>query len=420
MRLLFVTDRYPPYLVGGYEVLCHDVVRRLAARGHECLVLTSDYRATGREREPGVIRRLHLPHTSPRLLQHAWWERADAALLRRCVAEFRPDLVSTWSMLWLFGSLHRIIREFQVPVLANLHGLWIKTHLHYHRAWCDAWARPGGNAANDVIKRALRHGLQRLDRDWARPLEESEIRLDHAVFGSEFTRQEYLEAGIRLPDSRVIYSGIDTRSFTSRPLPARPSELSLLYLGRLVPEKGAHVAIDAVGLLVARGRPVRLTIVGIPGYPFDYAPGLREQVARLGLEAAVAFGDPVANDRLPETYAAHEVFLFPSWHREATSMALLGAMSCGRAVVSTAIGGSSEVLRDENNALVVPAGDPEALAASIERLLDEPGLARRLGAAARETIVSRFDLETVTSQMEAYVTQLTSRPAGLASDSGRG
>ncbi len=409
MRLLFVTDRYPPYLVGGYEVLCHDVVHRLAARGHECLVLTSDYRATGREREPGIVRRLHLPHTSPRLLQHTWWERSDAALLRRTVASFRPDLVSTWSMLWLFGSLHRGIAAIHVPVVANLHGIWLKTHLHYHHEWCATWARPGGNRLNDLLKRCVRTGMRALDRDWDRALEQSELRLDHAVFGSEFTRQEYLETGFRLPDSRVIYSGIDTSRFTARPLAERPDGLSLLYVGRLVPEKGAHIAIEAVERLVSRKRPVRLTVVGIPGFPFDYAPGLRDQVARLGLGDVVRFADPVPNDRLPEVYAAHDVFLFPSWHREATSMALLGAMSCGMAVVSTTAGGSGEVLRHDKNALVVPAEDPQAITAAVERLLDEAGLAWRLGAEARDTMTSGFDIETVTSQMERYLSQVAGR-----------
>lgn len=92
----------------------------------------------------------------------------------------------------------------------------------------------------------------------------------------------------------------------------------------------------------------------------------------------------IAGLEVPVVARAHDAFLFPSWHREATSMALLGAMSCGLAVISTTAGGTGEVVRDRVNALVVPADDTTALSQAVEALLDEAGLARRLGLAARE------------------------------------
>lgn len=403
MRLLFISDRYPPHLVGGYEVLCHDIVTRLARRGHECLVVASNYRAKGPEQEAGVRRVLHLPHTSANLLQHGIWERVDSWQLRRAVRNLRPDLVSTWSLRWLFGSVHREVAQIAAPVVANLHGLWLKGHVDGHNQWCDTWARPGSNPARALLKEGVRALMLRLDREWLTPIETSELRLDHAVFGSEFTRAQHEAAGLRFRNWRVIHSGIDSRRFTARALSERPLQLSLLFVGRLVPDKGAHVAIHAVAALVAAGRKVRLTIMGIPAYPFEYARELRKLVEQLGLEALVHFEKPVPNAQLQVVYAAHDVFLFPSWHPEAISMALLGAMSCGMAVISTTVGGSGEVVRHRENALVVPASDPGALGMAIGSLLDEPGLARQLGESARKTIVTRFELETVTTQMEDFL-----------------
>jgi glycosyltransferase involved in cell wall biosynthesis len=85
---------------------------------------------------------------------------------------------------------------------------------------------------------------------------------------------------------------------------------------------------------------------------------------------------------------------------EALSNVLLESMAAGAAVVATDVGGTAEALTDGENGLLVPPAKPDAMAAAISRLLDDPELARRLGQAARGTIARRFSLERMVTATE--------------------
>jgi glycosyltransferase involved in cell wall biosynthesis len=155
---------------------------------------------------------------------------------------------------------------------------------------------------------------------------------------------------------RVIPSGV-----------ARPADVAqpedpphVLYVGRLSPEKGVEELVEA-----AEGLP--LVVVG-DGPLRDRVPG------------AVGFVPP---DELGPWYERAAVIAAPS-RREGYGVAVREAMAYGRPVVATAVGGLVDAVEDGVTGLLVPPADVKALRAAIERLLDDPELRARLGAAARE------------------------------------
>jgi glycosyltransferase involved in cell wall biosynthesis len=127
---------------------------------------------------------------------------------------------------------------------------------------------------------------------------------------------------------------------------------------------------------------------------------MRELAASLGLAERVHF---LGNRRdVPDLLGAMDIFVLPS-HSEGVSLAVLEAMAAGLPVIVSEVGGLPEIVRHEENGLLIPPKDPEALAKSLAQLLDSPDLAKRLGAKAREHIQEKYSLEQMSRAVnEAY------------------
>jgi glycosyltransferase involved in cell wall biosynthesis len=97
--------------------------------------------------------------------------------------------------------------------------------------------------------------------------------------------------------------------------------------------------------------------------------------------------------------AAMDVFVLPSW-AEGMSNALMEAMAAARPVVATAVGGNTEVVAHGRTGILVPPGDPGAIAAAVSGFLHEPERAARLGAAAREFVTDRFGARARVAELE--------------------
>jgi glycosyltransferase involved in cell wall biosynthesis len=150
---------------------------------------------------------------------------------------------------------------------------------------------------------------------------------------------------------------------------------TLLFVGRLVQDKGVFDLIDAFDI-VRRQRPSRLSLAGTgPG-----RDAVLRRIAALGLGACVALLGYVADDDLDRAYGSADVFVLPSY-REGFPLVIMEAMSYGLPIVTTPIRGCADHLVSGENALFVPPRDPEALADQLLLLLDADALRVRMGAA---------------------------------------
>jgi glycosyltransferase involved in cell wall biosynthesis len=221
---------------------------------------------------------------------------------------------------------------------------------------------------------------------------------------SDPIRDELVGAGIPGARIRRIPNGVDTRRFAAAANPAERARLRsvlrlsagpvAVYTGRLAPEKGVDVLVEAWGA-ARRGPEWTLCLVG----DGPERAALEDQVRRLGLEGSVRLVG-ATGDVAPWLRAA-DVFVLPS-RTEGLSVALLEAMACGLGVVATDVGATAETVGREG-ALVVPPERPEALAAALETALGDRARAQALGAAARARVVDRFGIEAVAARhLELY------------------
>jgi glycosyltransferase involved in cell wall biosynthesis len=223
------------------------------------------------------------------------------------------------------------------------------------------------------------------------------------------TRQE----GAPAASVVVIDNGIDTDRLTQIPALAASAWGQPLQVGmvaNLRPVKDPHNLVRAAKLLAGDSLPLVFHLAG----DGPLRESLQQAIAQAELHDRF-----VLHGRVADTcafVAKLQIFVLCS-QSEGLPHALLEAMAAGRAVVATRVGGHAELIEDGVNGLLVPPQDPEALAAALRRLANDPLLAVRLGQAARESIADRFSLPAMAARFTDFYQSL--RPGsggGLAND----
>jgi len=216
--------------------------------------------------------------------------------------------------------------------------------------------------------------------------------IDRYVCVSRDSARVAAAQGIPHRKVEVIHNGIDLERFPDAgPRPRGP----IVAVARLSPEKSLDTLVRATALAVQEDRDITVEIAGDGPCRGELA-ALAEQ---LGLTVRqLRFLGQVKE--IPQLLARSDVFVLPSLS-EGISLTLLEAMASGMAVAATQVGGNPEVVADGATGLLVPAGDPPALAAALLRLRRQRDLNRRLGRAGRARVERLFDIRRMVADYEA-------------------
>jgi glycogen synthase len=374
VRILCIGNRYPPWSLGGYEVVWEAAVAMLRERGHDARVLTtlpdpSDQPApapppSSAYRELRWYWRDHeFPPLSPAEVLRL--ERHNARVLSRHLAEQDPEVVLWWAMGGMSLSLIDQVRRAGVPAAGLVGDAWM-----VYGPGVDAWSARWRRWPAPLVRMA-----ERLSGVPARP---ELSRAGLWLFNSRYLLAQARDAGWELPQASILPPGVDPDRFAGRA--AGQWSWRLLYCGRLDPRKGVATAIEALELLPPEAR---LTIHGEGSA--SYTHDLHALTERLGLSARVSFshGDHTG---VPAVYAAADAVVFPVTWQEPWGLVPLEAMASGRPLVASRSGGGpAEYLAEDVNCLQFEPGDADGLAAALRRLAADPGLRERLTRAGTDT-----------------------------------
>lgn len=229
-----------------------------------------------------------------------------------------------------------------------------------------------------------------LNHRWAKWLDEWVVRIffrqaSLILTNSEFTRQEVLSFGKDPNRVKVIYCGYED---ILTPKPKKKQTIRedkdirrILFVGQCVRVKGIEFLLRAVSML--SDRRIMLNVVGNTTDDSDYFTRLRHTIEALNLEDRVIFHGHISNKMmLVQFYQRADVFVLPSLS-EGFGIVLLEAMSFGLPIVATRVGSIPELVRDEENGLLVLPANSESLADALKRLLDSEKLRQRLGTNGR-------------------------------------
>jgi len=419
MKIAFISQPWnkmiPPVEAGSVAIWTYEVARRLAA-SHDVVVYGKASWRQQRVRHHEGIEYRYV------------WTGADARLLRMIgrvpwARGSRRPLFSWW--LYYLGYILQVAMDLQKRCCDVV-------HIHNFAQFA-----PVVRALNPHLPIVLHSHCEWLNQLGRRPTARRLGKTNLIVGCSKYIVNKIKLRFPKLANRcRVVPNGVDVDSFAND-ISRRPGK-RLVFVGRLSPEKGLHVLLEAFESVARQHADAHLDLIG-PSTPasenmeftvkaakddscaelevfrdVDYLQHLQGMV-KPGLAGRVHFIGPVSHSELVDHLKDADVFINPSY-TDAFPLTVLEAMCCSLPVVATSVGGTPEAVVDNETGILVRSGDALALAEGVNRLLDSAGMIQAMGKAARERIVRCFSWERVAELLlERYrevVEELCAQEAG--------
>lgn len=337
LRVTLFSSEYPPHVVGGLGVHVERLTASLAAEVSFDLFAPAegDYRMAN----PAV--RLHeVPATSARTDVEHWLYYCQAAARLAESSARAADLLHCHDWMTVLAGL-RLRQATGRPLIFNVH-------------------LPQGKGLRGVLEDL---GL---------------LAADLVLVNSQAVRRELLAHGLPVRRIEVLPNGVDLETF--RPASDWPRDGGyLLFVGRLVAQKGAEILLRAFGAVLRRCPESRLVVVG----EGELELYLQRVVRYLGFPDRVRFVGWQTGVALADLYRGAQAVIVPSLY-EPFGIVALEALACGRPVVASRVGGLEEIISHGREGFLIALGDHLELARRLVHLLLDPDLRQRMGAAGRE------------------------------------
>lgn len=392
MRIAFTVHKFPTESLGGTEVYTQTLARTLVTTGHEAAVFYPSPRVETLDKSlvlDGVqLWRVPLPatRTSEDAVRQYWHTFRDTAIERAFAAflqEYQPDLVHYQHVQGVSARL--IALAAGLPRVATLNDYWYfcanSQLIRPDRQPCHGPAFACLNCVDCATVRGDLQGLRLLRPLVALPfayrnayLRTMAKQIDRFIAPSEFLRQQYINQDFPADKILTLEYGMDRARLTEAPdidLPPPPGRPHFGFIGSLAWQKGVHVLIEAFNQVAEQAA---LTIYGSETVFPDYAAQLR-QMAR---HPHIRFAGPIHFDHVGAALRQFDALVVPSIWYENSPLVIQEAYVAGVPVIAGRIGALTEKVQDGQSGLLYPAGDSQALAATLQRLIDQPDQLIRL------------------------------------------
>ena len=428
MKVLLVTNLYPPHLADTDDFRCQDVANALRECGHTVCVLTSTCGLSFEQRDVLVERRLRLngvfrAATVSRLGDLRALEEHNNTALREAIASFTPDVVHVWSLRGLSKSLLLTLCRANIPTAFDVADTWMADELPSD-PWLSWWHRERVSALHKVQRTSLEISGQRAKWDALTPtfvkLGTSRLpdifdyganngvppnsigafQFRRLYFSSPALRASAARAGFRVAHGEVIRPGVDTRIFCGAVKHASVLAKKFLVVTQLTPHCGVTTAIEALKLVRAQNVKATLTICGHGSS--EVRAGLRTLAMDQGMAVEFRSGG-LQGELLAETYRAHDAFLYAVEREEAFISAPLEAMACGLPIIVNQVHSAADLFRPQVSCLTFPSGDAGPLADRMLELIEHRPFRRRFAQVGQAEVLSNHPFATAVDQIERYL-----------------
>lgn len=327
------------------------------------------------------------------------WELANTRFLVNRMDRFKPDVVYVWNIQGLSKSLLFGLQAEGTPLVYDLHSNWLGAHSFESDPWFRWWKRNKSRRSKlyklylTLIGSARRH-LSHFPIGHA-----TELDLSNASVCSASLRDELVAAGVPHAASLpVVPPALDTNRLLLkvRFQPVR----KFMWAGRLTEAKAPTLALEAVGILKARGLDVSLDYYGL-GEPSE-RKAMHDRIVNSGLSGSVRMLGLRPGELLP-LYSDYDALLFTSCCNDPFPMTPLEAMLSGLPAILSKDGGIEEVVEDGETALLFEAGDVHSLADAMQRMMELPDGGKGMSRKCMERLHLQHSLDTVIPRIESLL-----------------
>ena len=371
MKILMLTWEYPPRIVGGIARVVHDLSKRLIKDGHEVTVVTyKDGDTPAYENDKGVeVYRVENYMIHPNNFID-WIMQLNFNLIAKATEiiqkEGKFDVIHAHD--WLVANAAKALKNaFDIPIVATIHA-----------------TEAGRNSGiHDDTQRYIN------DTEWLLTYEATEVIVNsnymknhvQGLFGLPFDKINVIPNGINLTN----FNGIE-RDYDFRRQYAMDNEKIILYVGRLVYEKGVQHLISAMPKILENYHDAKLIIAGKGGMLDE----LKGQAEAMGLSNKVYFTGYLNSKQVQKMYKCADVAVFPSTY-EPFGIVALEAMLAGVPTVVSDIGGLNEIVDHGINGMKSYAGNCNSIADSVISLLYDKQLAANVSKKAKQKVKEEFN-----------------------------
>jgi colanic acid/amylovoran biosynthesis glycosyltransferase len=371
-RILFLIDELD---VGGTEQQILELVKRLDRRRYQPVVCCFRPGRVSREIEAAGVRVISLPKRG----------KIDPLLVAKLVRIMRRErigLVQTY--LFTANTWGRLAARLAgIPIIVTSErnvDMWEERYKQRLGVWLDRWTQ-------------------------------------RTIGNSEAVGDYLASKGIARDKIRVIYNGVDTQRFeepatpqaTREELGIPPHHAVVGHLARLEPQKDPHTFLHAAATVAEQAPNVSFLVVGGGSLQED----LEREARTIGLGERMVFTGPRRD--VPRMLAACDLSVLSSV-KEGMSNTVMESMAAGKPMVATRVGGNPELIEDGVTGILVPPRDPAALAAGIQRILDDPDLSKSMGQKARARMAERFSVDAMVAATEGLYDELVTAASGVAGE----
>jgi glycosyltransferase involved in cell wall biosynthesis len=375
MKILTVTNYYPPYFIGGYEIACKDTMDFLINKGHDITVLTSDYGSSNNQTHIKREMRLINYQKSSRF-ERIIDEHYNYKQIKKALKKYKPDLVYFWSLRGIGLGVIEAVEHTNITKVFEIGDFWMQGYLDH----LDP------NSWRQKLKAFI-------------PFSHTKpVKIEPAICVSKWVEKE-MQARYHTTQSYTIYNGTQ---IPPKPIFQDSYTLRFIFAGRLDEEKGLDLAIEALKLFAEN----------YPNIDFEfniYGDGDKNYIHRCKVLAQpikekINFRGKVNHKE--EIYTNGSIFLMPTRMREPFGLVVIEAMVHGCVVIATNAYGPKEIIEHKRNGLLFEPENVEDLYHQIETLHKDKTLFKKLYHQGYADVKQNFAIEVVKPKVEEILKKI--------------
>ena len=377
MKILILSNYYPPYYIGGYELACFDTVEYLKNAGHDVYVLTGDYKDCSQNFQRVYRKLRYIDYSNPSFLDKFKVEEFNYQTTKDVISKINPDLVYVWSLRLVSMSPLWAVEQSNVKKVFEIGDFWMKGFL--------------SNSFFSKIKRRIKQVI---------PFFKSvEVQINPIISVSSWMKKEMKD----LYGSKQIFQIPNGTKITKDKIEKNTAMMRYMFCGRIDYSKGLDLAIKALSNI--KDKKVLDFQFHVYGEGDEtYINRCKKMITLLKLEDEVIFHGKSEN--LEKEYKKNHVLLMPTRMREPFGLVLIEAMNYGVVCLATNDYGPSEIIDDNKNGLLFDPLDVEDLTSKILKIHNNWDLLEEYRQEAYTKVANKFDINIVKKEVENVLLQV--------------